>query len=178
MVRAWTPWHQPTTSSWCTIQWEQPVFLSPMERRHQPGSGLREPSRVKPTAWQTCSRKVRAVTTSNLPHNATDLKVPAYSDPVKRWNFRKADWKRFCLRTGEWVERLPPPDTTNIEKAYQELYESLIFAAKQYKCHVQTPSPHDSWRTRHTRPGTASPPCSSTRKCQTRPMEGPNTLGK
>jgi len=25
------------------------------------------------------------------------LKVPANSDPVKHWNFRKADWKRFCL---------------------------------------------------------------------------------
>jgi len=28
------------------------------------------------------------------------FKVPAHSDPVKRWNFRKADWKRFCLLTG------------------------------------------------------------------------------
>jgi len=27
---------------------------------------------------------------------------------VKCWNFRKADWKRFCLLTGESVERLPP----------------------------------------------------------------------
>ena len=25
------------------------------------------------------------------------LEVPAHSDPVKRWNFRKADWERFCL---------------------------------------------------------------------------------
>jgi len=42
------------------------------------------------------------------------LKVPSHSDPVKRWNFRKADWKRFSLLTAESVERLPPPDTTNI----------------------------------------------------------------
>jgi len=34
------------------------------------------------------------------------LKVPAHSDPVKRWNFRKADWKRFCLLTDQSVERL------------------------------------------------------------------------
>ena len=33
------------------------------------------------------------------------FKVPAHSDPVKRWNFRKADWKRFCLLAGEFVER-------------------------------------------------------------------------
>jgi len=36
-----------------------------------------------------------------------------------------ADWKCFCLLTGELVERLPPLDTTNIEKAYQELHENL-----------------------------------------------------
>jgi len=58
------------------------------------------------------------------------FKVPAYSDPVKRWNFRKADWKCVCLLTGESVERLPPPDAANIEKAYQEFCASLLFAAK------------------------------------------------
>jgi len=50
---------------------------------------------------------------------------------VKRWDFHKADWKRFCLLTSDSVERLPPPDTTNIEKAYQEYCESLLSAAKQ-----------------------------------------------
>jgi len=45
------------------------------------------------------------------------FKVSAYSDPVKRWNFRKVNWKRFCVLTGESVERLPPPD---IERAYQD----------------------------------------------------------
>ena len=60
------------------------------------------------------------------------LKVPTHSDPVKRWNFRKADWNRFCLLlTGESVQRLPPPDATNVEKAYQELCESLLSATKQ-----------------------------------------------
>jgi len=59
------------------------------------------------------------------------LNVAAYRDPVKRCNFRKADWKRFCFLTIKSVERLPPPDTTNIEKAYQEIYESPLSAAKQ-----------------------------------------------
>jgi len=54
------------------------------------------------------------------------FKFNAYSDPVKRWNFRKAVWKHFCLLTGESAERLPPPDITNIEKAYQELCESML----------------------------------------------------
>jgi len=59
------------------------------------------------------------------------LKVPAHSDPVKRRKSRKAYWKRFCLLTDESVERLPPPDTSNIERAYQDFCESLLFAAKQ-----------------------------------------------
>ena len=49
------------------------------------------------------------------------LKVPTHSNPVKRWNFRKADWKRFCLLTGDSVERLQPPDTPNIGSTYQIL---------------------------------------------------------
>jgi len=50
---------------------------------------------------------------------------------MKRWNFRKADWQRICLLTGKSVERLSPPDTSNIEKAYEELCESLLFVAEQ-----------------------------------------------
>jgi len=29
------------------------------------------------------------------------VNIPVYSEVRKRWNFRKADWKRFCLPTGE-----------------------------------------------------------------------------
>jgi len=59
--------------------------------------------------------------------------APAHSDLVKRWNFHKADWKR--LLTGESVERLPPPDTPDIERAYQDSCERLLSAAKQYIPH-------------------------------------------
>jgi len=59
------------------------------------------------------------------------FKVPAHSDPVKRWNFRKADWKRFCLHSGKSVARLPPPDTPDIERAYHDFCESLLSATKQ-----------------------------------------------
>ena len=60
------------------------------------------------------------------------FKVPAQSDPVKRWNFRKADWKRFCFLKGESVKKLPPPDTPDIDRAYQNICEYLLSAAKQY----------------------------------------------
>jgi len=51
------------------------------------------------------------------------LKVPAHSDLVKRRNFHKADRKRFCLLTGESVERLPPPDKPDIERAYHNFWK-------------------------------------------------------
>jgi len=60
------------------------------------------------------------------------LKVPAHSDLVKHWNFRKADWKHFCLLTDESVESMPPPDASSIEWAYQDFCESLLSAAKKY----------------------------------------------
>ena len=59
------------------------------------------------------------------------FKVSAHSDPVKCWNFCKADWNHLCLLTGESVERLQPLDTPDIERAYQDFCESLLSAAKQ-----------------------------------------------
>ena len=103
-----------------------------MERQHQPRPGLRKFRPGQPTDGQTYFRKVPEVTTSAFPHNATEAQgsCPVHSDPVKRWNFRKADWKRFCLLTDESIERLLPPDTSNIERAYQDFCESLLSAAK------------------------------------------------
>jgi len=71
-----------------------------MECRHQPRPGFREFRPGQPTAGQVCSRKVPAVTTPAF-ITPPKLKVPAHSDPVKRWEFRIADWKGFCLLTGE-----------------------------------------------------------------------------
>ena len=130
-VRAWTPGQHLTTLDCCITQRNRQFLLSPMERRHQPRPGLRELRPGQPTAGHTCSWKVLAVTTSASLHNATEAQVPAQSDPVKRWNFRKADWKHFYLLTNESVERLPPPDTSNVERAYQDSCESLLFAAEQ-----------------------------------------------
>ena len=47
-------------------------LLSPMERQHQPGFGLRECRPGQPIAEQTCSRNVPAVTTTALCHNAIE----------------------------------------------------------------------------------------------------------
>jgi len=44
-----------------------------MERRYQPGPGLREFRPGQPTAEHTCSRKVPALTTSVLSHHAIKI---------------------------------------------------------------------------------------------------------
>jgi len=60
--------------------------LSPMESRYQLGPGLLNCRPGQPTAWQACSRKVPAVTTPTLSHNATEA-------------------RSFCLqRSGEALE--------------------------------------------------------------------------
>jgi len=60
------------------------------------------------------------------------FKVPAQSDPMKRWTFCKAIWKLFFLLTGESVQRFPPPDKPSIEREYQDFCESVLSAAKHY----------------------------------------------
>ena len=123
-----------------------------MERRHQHRSGFRDSQPGQPTAGQTCPRKVPAVTTSALPHNAKRFKVPAQNNPVKIWKFRKADWKRFCLLTGESVERLPSPDTSNIER-HKRIFARAYYpqpnkishvAAGRTICHAGTKSARPS----------------------------------
>jgi len=74
-VRAWTPGQHPTTLDCCTVQpkGNSQFLLSPLERQHQPRLGPREFRPGQPTAGKMCSRKVPAVTTSALPHNATKI---------------------------------------------------------------------------------------------------------
>ena len=96
-------------------------LLSPLERRHQPmadqafasfGQDSRLPDRRVLKKFPRLQHSPSLITPARF-------KVPSHSDPAKCWNFHKADWKRFCLLTGESVERLPPSDAPDIERAYQ-----------------------------------------------------------
>ena len=51
--------------------------------------------------------------------------------PVKRWNFRKADWNRYSLLTNKSITGLPPPDTINMDEAYQDFCNAITSAAKK-----------------------------------------------
>ena len=43
---------------------------------------------------------------------------PVLSKPVKRWNFRKAQWSHYITLTNKLVRTLPPPDFPDINQAY------------------------------------------------------------
>ena len=130
-VRAWTPGQHPTTLDCRMIQRKQPVSSHRWNVGTNPdlafggfGQDKRLPDRHVLGKFLRSQHRPSHITPPRL-------KVPSHSDPVKRWNFRKADWKRLCLLTCESIERLPPPDTLNIERAYQDFCESVLSAAKQ-----------------------------------------------
>ena len=106
-------------------------LFSPLECRHQYRPGLREVRPGQPTAGQTCSRNVPAVTTSVLPHNANKIQGSCPQRSGEALELSQDRLEVLCLLTGESVERLPPPGTSNIERAYQDICESLLRAAKQ-----------------------------------------------
>ena len=133
-VRAWIPGQHPTT------QWN-PMLYNPKEttsffsQRWNVGTN---PDLAFASFGQDSWLPERRVLgkfprSQHRPYLITppNLKVPTHSDPLKRWNFRKDDWKHFWLLTDESVEGLPPPDTSNIEGTYQDFCESLLSAAKQ-----------------------------------------------
>ena len=58
------------------------------------------------------------------------LATPVPSKPVKRWNFRKADWEYYCFLTNEVTQYLPSPHTTNVDEAYQDFCDAITSAEK------------------------------------------------
>ena len=59
------------------------------------------------------------------------LAHPKPSKPVKRWNFRKANWSHYSFLTNKLAKTLPPPDHLNTDQAYQCFCKILSTAAKR-----------------------------------------------
>ena len=59
------------------------------------------------------------------------LVQPVAGKPVKRWNFRKANWHAFSVDTERRSVTLPDPDTPNVDAAYAAYCEVLTGAAKK-----------------------------------------------
>ena len=83
------------------------------------------------------------------------------SMPVKRWNFRKAKWSHYIALTNKFAKTLLPPDSLDVDAAYQDFCNTIKKAAKKtiprgcrnnyipcceslYKTFLQSPQGDDS----------------------------------
>ena len=53
------------------------------------------------------------------------------SMPVKRWNFRKAKWSHYIALTNKFAKTLLPPDSLDVDAAYQDFCNIIKKAAKK-----------------------------------------------
>ena len=57
--------------------------------------------------------------------------MPMPSIPVKRWNFRKAKWSHYIALTNKFAKTLLPPDSLDVDAAYQDFCNTIKKAAKK-----------------------------------------------
>ena len=57
------------------------------------------------------------------------------SMPVKRWNFRKAKWSHYIALTNKFAKTLLPPDSLDVDAAYQDICNIIKKAAKKTISH-------------------------------------------
>ena len=53
------------------------------------------------------------------------------SMPVKQWNFRKAKWSHYIALTNKFAKTLLPPDSLDVDAAYQDFCNTIKKAAKK-----------------------------------------------
>ena len=53
------------------------------------------------------------------------------SMPVKRWNSRKAKWSHYIALTNKFAKTLLPPDSFDVDAAYQDFCNTIKKAAKK-----------------------------------------------
>ena len=56
--------------------------------------------------------------------------------PVKQWNFRKAKWSHYIALTNKFAKTLLPPDSLDVDAAYQDLCDIIKRAAKKTISHA------------------------------------------
>ena len=57
--------------------------------------------------------------------------MPVPSMPIKRWNFRKAKWSHYIALTNKFAKTLLPPDSLDVDAAYQDFCNTIKKAAKK-----------------------------------------------
>ena len=51
--------------------------------------------------------------------------------PIKRWNFRKAKWSHYIALTNKFAKTLLPPDSLDVDAAYQDFCNTIKKATKK-----------------------------------------------
>ena len=69
-------------------------------------------------------------------HRASLITPPRFamtvpSMPVKRWNFHKAKWSQYIALTNKFAKTLLPPDSLDVDAAYQDFCNTIKKAAKK-----------------------------------------------
>ncbi|KAM3864710.1 putative RNA-directed DNA polymerase from transposon X-element [Diretmus argenteus] len=69
-------------------------------------------------------------------HRPSIIKVPSLVEsvpgkPVKRWNFRKANWESYTEETERRSAGLPDPESSDVDEAYGAYCRVLLCAAKK-----------------------------------------------
>ena len=59
------------------------------------------------------------------------LVTPTPCRPVRRWNFRKADWDKFNRLTSQGTKSLPAPDSKDLDSSYTAFCNMITNAGKQ-----------------------------------------------
>ena len=65
------------------------------------------------------------------PITSPRLAMAVPSMPVKRWNFRKAKWSHYIALTNKFAKTLLPPDSLDVDAAYQDFCNTIKKAAKK-----------------------------------------------
>ena len=60
------------------------------------------------------------------------LALPVPSKPIKRWNFHKANWSHCNALTKKRAKSLLPPDSPDVDLAYQDFCSVIRTAAKNF----------------------------------------------
>ena len=116
-----------------------------MERQQQPRPGLYESRPRKPTAWQTCSWKVPAVTTSALPHNATNTQASCPQRSGEALELSKG-WLEALLPSHRWIRwEIATSGHIKYWEGIPRFWEGLLSAAKLCMPHGRRKNYVPSW---------------------------------
>ena len=93
------------------------------------GSNSCLPDRRVPEKFPRSQHRLSFITPTRCLLHHIAMAVPRM--PVKRWNFRKAKWNHYIALTNKFEKTLLPPDSLDLDAAYQDFCNTIKKAAKK-----------------------------------------------